>query len=248
VRRSILIWLVCLLLVAALAIAGLVRYLPAKITTVAATAKVSSSASATPSASAAASASTQPSATPAASATGTASGGTSPASSAGASPGASASPAATADAIAAAGGGVGASLADLSALTPVTSSEVSGVTTGPQQIGAVTYEDSIRFSCWSGGGDVVYDVAGYKFLTALIGIPSDADDAIGNTMTITFDKDGSATQLSTPVTISLDHPQSIHLNLQGSSQLEMACNAINTTSQSQEYMDVAFGNATLGPN
>jgi hypothetical protein len=67
-------------------------------------------------------------------------------------------------------------------------------------------------------------------------------------MTITFYKDGSATQLSSPVTVTLDHPQSIHLNLQGSSQLEVACSAINTSNQQTAYMDVALGNATIGPN
>jgi hypothetical protein len=250
VRRSMLIWLVCLLLLAAVAIAGLVRYLPAR-TTAAAAAKASSLATA----STAASASTQASATPAASATAASSGAASPAASSGASPAASggaspgaSTPSAQPGAIAAGGGGVGAPIADLSALTPVTTSDITNPTTGPQQIGATTYEDSVRFTCYGGGGDIVYDVAGYKFLTALVGIPSDASNAVGNAMTITFNKDGSANQLSTPVTISLDHPQSIHLNLQGSSQLEVACSAINTTSQNQQSMDVAFGNATLGPS
>ncbi len=71
----------------------------------------------------------------------------------------------------------------------------------------------------------------YKYLTTLIGIPSNASNAVGNAMTITFHKDGSATQLSSPVTVSLDHRQSVHLNLQGSSQLEISCSAIKTTSQ-----------------
>jgi hypothetical protein len=149
------------------------------------------------------------------------------------------------------GGGPGAPISDLSALTPLSQNYVSSPTTGPQQIGATTYQDSVRFTCETNSGNsgnVVYDVAGYKFLTAVIGIPSNASNAAGNAMTITFYKDGSSTQLSTPVTVSLDHPQSVHLNLQDSSQLEISCNAINTTSQSSEYMDVALGNATIGPN
>jgi hypothetical protein len=243
VRRSVILWLVCLLVVAALVIVGLVRYLPAR------TAKASSVAtnSAQPSVSATPS-------SPAASASGT---GASPGATSGTSTGASASPGtsataeATTSAVAADGGGPGAPIADLSALTPLSQNNVSTPTTGPEQIGATTYQDSVRFTCdtYSGNsGDVVYDVASYKFLTAMIGIPSNASNAAGNAMTITFYKDGSSTQLSTPVTVSLDHPQSVHLNLQDSSQLEISCNAINTTSQSSEYMDVALGNATIGPS
>lgn len=146
-------------------------------------------------------------------------------------------------AVAADGGGAGAPLADLSALTPVTQNNISAQSTGPEQIGSTTYEDSVRFSCESGdgenSGDMIYDVAGYKYLTTLIGIPSDASNGSGNAMTITFYKDGSATQLSSPVT--LDHPQSVHLDLQGSSQLEISCSAINTTSQQATEMDVALG-------
>lgn len=91
-------------------------------------------------------------------------------------------------------------------------------------------------------------MAGYKYLTTLIGIPSNASNGSGNAMTITFYKDGSATQLSSAVTVTLDHPRSVRLDLQGSSQLEISCSAINTTSQQATAMDVAFGNATIGPD
>jgi hypothetical protein len=238
----------CLLVVAALAIVGLVRYLPAHKNTASAVATTNASASATTTGSAKASASaSQPnptqSATSAAPSTGASAG-----ASDGSSPGTGSSPIPTTSAVAATGGGAGAPIADLSALNPVTTSEVSTPATGPQQIGATTYEDSVRFTCYSSSGSVIYDVAGYKYLTTLIGIPSNASNGAGNAMTITFYKDGSATQLSSPVTVTLDHPQSIHLNLQGSSQLEIACSAINTSNQQTAYMDVALGNATIGPN
>jgi hypothetical protein len=245
VRRSILLWLVCMVVVAALVIAGLVRYLPARTASaVAATATATATSSAASRAQPSTSA-TQPSPADSVSATGTSSGGASPAATSSASPGATTA----AGAVAAGGGGAGAPLADLTALTPVSQSYIAGLSTGPQQIGATTYEDSVRLTCESvPSGDVVYDVAGYKFLTTVIGIPSDASNAAGNAMTITFYKDGSANQLSSPVTVSLDHPQSVHLNLQGSSQLEVSCSAINTTTQATEYMDVALGNATIGPS
>jgi hypothetical protein len=235
--------LICLIVLLVVAIVALVKFLPARTTTALAT-----QATGSPSASA-----TQPS--PAASAT-SASSSPSAASSSPASSPAASSPAASATAaasasgstVAAPGGAAGAPLADLSALNPVNQSYISSLSTGPQQIGSTTYQDSVRFTCDAPSGYLVYDVAGYKYLTTLIGIPSDASNATGNTMTITFYKDGSASQLMTPVTVSLDHPQSVHLNLQGASQLEVACSAISTTSQDSEYMDVAFGNATIGPS
>jgi hypothetical protein len=110
----------------------------------------------------------------------------------------------------------------------------------------------VGFTCqsYSGSGpeNLVYNVAGYKFLTALFGIPGDATNAAGNTITITFFKDGSTTQLATPMTISLDHPQSVHLNLNGSSQLEIACDATSVAGHSPVNMDGAMGNAIVGPN
>lgn len=250
-RKSVLIWLICLLVVAVLAIVGLVRYLPAHKTTANAVATTSAKASPSatqpsPSQSASSSApSTDASSTPSTGASSAAAGATDSSS-----PGSNASPAPTTSAVAATGGGPGAPIADLSALTPVSTSYVSNQSTGPEQIGATTYEDSVRFTCDSYGSKagVIYNVAGYKYLTTLIGIPSDASNGAGNAMTITFYKDGSATQLSTPVTVTLDHPQNVHLNLQGSSQLEISCSAIDTTNQQSTYMDVAFGNATIGPN
>ncbi len=87
------------------------------------------------------------------------------------------------------------------------------------------------FTCYNDNPSYIdYNVAGYKFLNAVIGVPSSASNAAGNSMTVTFFKDGSSNQLSTPVTVSLDHPQSVHLNLDGSSQLEIACTSISATS------------------
>jgi hypothetical protein len=151
--------------------------------------------------------------------------------------------------VGATGGGVGAQVADLSALTAVQSNNISGPNPGPEQIGATIYQNSVGFTCYGSSPSYIdYNVAGYKFLNALIGIPSGASNAAGNSMTITFFKDGSSTQLGSPVTVSLDHPQSVHLNLDGSSQLEISCAAISQTTHSPVSMDGALGNATIGPS
>jgi hypothetical protein len=231
-QRSALIVLLSLLVVAILAIVLLVVTRPAK-------SPVSNRASATPSASATSpspsASSTEPSASSAANPAATT--------------GASTQPASAPSTVGATGGGVGAQVADLSALTAVQTYNISGPNLGPEQIGATIYQNSVGFTCYTGGPSYIdYNVAGYKFLNALIGIPSSASNAAGNSMTITFFKDGSSAQLGSPVTVSLDHPQSVHLNLDGSSQLEIACAAISQTSHSPVSMDGALGNATIGPS
>jgi hypothetical protein len=158
--------------------------------------------------------------------------------------GASSSP----NSVQAGGGGAGAEVADLSALSPVQTYDISGPNNGPAQIGATVYQNSVGFTCYSGPSYIDYNVAGYKFLNTVIGIPSNASNAAGNSMTVTFFKDGSSTQLGSPVTVSLDHPQSVHLDLAGSSQLEIACTAIGGTSHTTVSMDAALGNATIGPS
>ena len=153
--------------------------------------------------------------------------------------------------IAASGGGPGARVEDLSALTPVQAFNVSGVRSGPVRIGAVTYADSVRFTCDSGGrdssGDLDYVVTGYGSMSATIGVPSDDTRAAGDTMTVSFFNNGSGSQTSQPLTISPGQPQRIRLTFRGSSQLEISCSAVNATTQSPEYMDLALANATIGP-
>jgi hypothetical protein len=232
-HRSVLIVLLALLVVAILAIVLLVVTRPTK------SSPPPDRASTTPSATSPSPSATESSASPTAV----------PATTAGTSPGASTQPGAVPSTVGATGGGAGAQVADLSALTSVQASNISGPNPGPEQIGATIYQNSVGFTCYSGGPSYIdYNVAGYKFLTALIGIPSGASNAAGNSMTITFFKDGSSTQLGSPVTVSLDHPQSVHLNLDGSSQLEIACAAISQTSHSPVSMDGALGNATIGPS
>lgn len=234
-QRSVLIVLLALLVVAILAIVLLVVTRPTKNSQVSNQASTSPSASATSPSPSTTESSGSPTAVPA--------------TTAGTSPGASTQPGAAPSTVGATGGGAGAQVADLSALNSVQASNISGPNPGPEQIGATIYQNSVGFTCYSGGPSYIdYNVAGYKFLTALIGIPSGAGNAAGNSMTITFFKDGSSTQLGSPVTVSLDHPQSVHLNLDGSSQLEIACAAISQTSHSPVSMDGALGNATIGPS
>jgi hypothetical protein len=235
-RRKIFLVMTAVLVVVVLAVVGFVTLRPAK------TASATQDAEKNPAATSAPAVSPSPSASP----------DSGPVVNPSATAAADASPGTSSSTIAAAGGGAGSAVADLSDTTPLQNNYMGNVSTGPEQIGAITYQNSVGFTCQSDYGsetqDLVYNVAGYKFLTAVFGIPSDATNAAGNTMTITFFKDGSTTQLATPMTISLDHPQSVHLNLDGSSQLEIACDATSVAGHSTVAMDGAMGNAIIGPN
>jgi NPCBM/NEW2 domain len=141
---------------------------------------------------------------------------------------------------------------DLSTRQPVSTSVNNYSAARPQQIGVTTYQDGIRFSCSSGGGDsyygyndVIYNVAGYSTLTATIGVPPDADNAANNSATIEFYKDGTSTQLHTLVTVALDSPQTVKVNLQGTSQLDINCTAANEGGSYGDDIDVVLGDATL---
>jgi NPCBM/NEW2 domain-containing protein len=144
---------------------------------------------------------------------------------------------------------------DLSAIPPVNTSFRTYTTASPQPIGTSTYSDGIRFSCTSGSdsdsyygyNSVTYNVAGYKTLTATIGVPPDATNAGGNSATIQFHKDGTATQLHLPVTVALDSPQTVQVQLQGASQLQINCTAANADGTNGEDIDVVIGDATLSP-
>src|SRR5581483_9867805 len=127
--------------------------------------------------------------------------------------------------VAASGGGPGATVEDLSALSPVQAFNVSGVRSGPVRIGAVTYADSVRFTCDSGGhdssGDLDYVVTGYGSMSATVGVPDDGvrDHSVpgdgvpsgdmhgaGDAATVAFFDNGSGPQASQPLTVSPGHP------------------------------------------
>ena len=134
----------------------------------------------------------------------------------------------------------------LATLTPLQDNEPwagGSASEGPQQIGSVTYADSVRFACGpqTFSSSLVYDVAGYATFKATIGVPSDATNASGNSTTVQFLKDGSSVQLIPSITTALDQPQAVTIPLMGASQLEISC----TSSASAQTMDIVLGTATL---
>jgi hypothetical protein len=134
-----------------------------------------------------------------------------------------------------------AGVAYLSLAQPIESSFYS-LTNGPIQINTTIYQRSVEVDCGSETGMLVYNVAGYNFLSATVGVPNDASGAAGNSATIAFFKNGSSTELGTPITATLGQQQQVHLNLQGAEQLEITCMTPSGA------MDIALGNAAIGPS
>jgi hypothetical protein len=140
------------------------------------------------------------------------------------------------------------SVVDLSTLEPLSTHGARNYLAGPVQIGTTPYPESVRFTCLNGDQtEVVYNVAGYHFLDATIGVPNDATNGAGNTTVISFLKNGSTTQLGKPVTDVVGLEKKIHLDLQGSAQLEIACTATQNSTHYGAEMDITLGGATLTP-
>lgn len=133
----------------------------------------------------------------------------------------------------------------LSAIKPVQANYAYGFTTGPEQIGTTSYPQSVRYTCSGGQTSVVYDVAGFGYLNATLGVPNDATNGAGNTAAVTFFKDGSTTQLGPTINDAVGQPQQVHLNLDGSAQLEIACSVTNNSTHGFVSMDIALGNGLL---
>ncbi len=137
---------------------------------------------------------------------------------------------------------------DLSAIRPVSTTSITGLITGPQQIGTTNYPSSVRFNCTSSPSipcSITYNVAGAALLDAVIGVPNDATRAAGVVAPITFFKD-STTQLGPPVDVVIGQPQTIHLSLQGATQLIIQCHPTDNI-QHSVYLDLVLGNAIIGP-
>jgi len=115
-----------------------------------------------------------------------------------------------------------------------------GVTDGPVQIGTGTYVDSISFPCGEAAAETqtaVYDVAGYRYLTATVGIPNNDPDGTNSAANVVFYKDGSSTTLGPPVSSTVGSGQPVHVDLQGAAQLTISCSGAATT--------IALGDAAL---
>jgi hypothetical protein len=130
----------------------------------------------------------------------------------------------------------------LSQLTPLQESYLN-FNAEPVQIGTATYQQSIQFTCQTAVTSAIYNVTGFTFLDATVGVPNNASNDAGYTTNISFYKNGSTTQLGPTITDVLGQLQKVHLNLQGAVQLQIACNT--AADGPDTSMEVALGDPSL---
>jgi hypothetical protein len=134
-------------------------------------------------------------------------------------------------------------------LTPVENNTNTAITSGQVQMGNSSYPNSVGVECFAEPqnftAEIAYDVNGARFLNATVGVPNDATNAAGASITITFFKNGPNDQLGAPVNVSVGKSQAIHLNLQGAAQLDITCAATNNATNQGVFLDYALGSAQL---
>jgi hypothetical protein len=115
-----------------------------------------------------------------------------------------------------------------------------GVTDGTIQIGASTYPHSVSFPCGETAAEVqsvTYDVAGFRYLNATVGIPDNSPDTTGGTANVVLHKNGSSASLGPPISGAVGSGQAVHVDLQGAAQLTISCSGAGAT--------IALGDAAL---
>jgi hypothetical protein len=131
----------------------------------------------------------------------------------------------------------------LSDLSPTVDN--AGIDTGQQVISARQYTKSLLFYCDGGNGDqpdVAYDVAASSTFTAMVGIPDNMTDATDVTATVTFTNEADQ-RVGHSVQVSLGHPASVRLPINGVTQLGITCVGRDVrTGQQTNGFQVAIGN------
>jgi hypothetical protein len=129
--------------------------------------------------------------------------------------------------------------------TQLSSQPTPTVTVTATVTATVPARSAVSGSTANADNELVYEVAGDTEFDATFGVPDNASNGTGNSATITFYKDGGSTRMGNSFTVALDAPTSIHLNLQGTSQLEIYCSAANADGSNGDDIDMAVVNGTL---
>jgi hypothetical protein len=121
-----------------------------------------------------------------------------------------------------------------------------GYTVQPVQMDGTKYQQSFVMMCWPtslGGGSqhMIYEVTGYKTLSATIGIPDDASGASGLTANFTFTKNGPTDPLGPPYSVEIDASQKVTIPLDGATQLSINCTISGPPNAGAIYVAVGGG-------
>ncbi|WP_329028155.1 hypothetical protein [Streptomyces sp. NBC_00690] len=131
-------------------------------------------------------------------------------------------------------------LADLSRV-----SDRGYVDTTPVTMLGTNYPKSIRLGCNTSSGDeAVYNVSGYKRLTATVGIPADTDNAIGSIGSIkVFNSAGN--QIGKPVSIRSSATTELSVDIAGQDQVKITCALVKSGTPKRRSAVGGLGDAIL---
>jgi hypothetical protein len=133
----------------------------------------------------------------------------------------------------------------LSEMTPLNTNAVDSpkaVTIGTQ-----IYPNSFTLACSTAGPSVTYAVAGYKTLTARVGLDNNQSGAAAkaNYASIIRVTSDDGRQLGNELQFSLSKPADLSVPLDGAVQATIKCTLIDPRGGSSGYYQAAFGDATV---
>lgn len=109
----------------------------------------------------------------------------------------------------------------------------------------VNYPKSVRLGCDTSSHDsVTYDVSSYKHLKATLGIPSDADNAIGSVAAVkVFDASGK--QIGQAVQFRSSDTADLSVDISGQDQIRITCALVKSGDPNRTGTTSGLGDAVL---
>ncbi|WP_405798037.1 hypothetical protein [Streptomyces longwoodensis] len=109
----------------------------------------------------------------------------------------------------------------------------------------VNYPKSVRLGCDTSSHDsVTYDVSSYKHLKATLGIPSDADNAIGSVAAVkVFDASGK--QIGQAVQFRSSDTVDLSVDISGQDQIRITCALVKSGDPNRTGTTSGLGDAVL---
>jgi hypothetical protein len=117
---------------------------------------------------------------------------------------------------------------------------------GAYTMSSTLYERSVKKGCGYGSGisAQVWSSAGYRQLSATVGVADDERGAVGEIGRVSIrDQDGR--DLIKSFDVSLGHPKTVTVDLKGAVQVQITCAGRDSKTSEGRSLAVVLGNAAL---
>ncbi|MET8976706.1 hypothetical protein ABZX85_13920 [Streptomyces sp. NPDC004539] len=117
--------------------------------------------------------------------------------------------------------------------------------TSPVTMLGTNYPKSLRIGCDTSGSDeVVYNVSGYKHLTASAGMPADTDNSIGSVGSLKV-YDASGNQIGEPLTVRSSAVGRLAVDIAGQDQIKITCALVKSGDPGRTSAVSGLGDAMI---